>query len=222
MTLTKRAMSLYKQGHIRSEVIEEAVKMASMAKTRRKLDSCVKLANKRMDIFGNYSKSMVKMAAAPVKIVPKGLELMERLIPATILTGGAAGIAALSDLGRRYALSRKHDESFKQMMEENPDIAHDPSMAKKHFDIMAKFAPDLAANPTIAGGHVRQVMEMGNVIPADTVKNLAAAQKTYNESNRAEGIMHQIVGGLASGYGSLVMNAHDLGNFGYENQVATP
>jgi hypothetical protein len=54
---------------------------------------------------------------------------------------------------------------------------------------------------------------MGNVIPADTIKNLAQAQKTHNESVRASGITSQIVEGIASNTGRLLMGADKLDVF---------
>jgi hypothetical protein len=205
VSLTKEVLDLYKKGQIREDVMGHAVKEASIARNTKRM----KLAAKRAAIFGAVTPGMIKAAQKPAPAPPVGIG--SRLWHVGPILAAAVGLDALSGMVRNRSLARQHESSFSQMMQDNPDLAHDPVMARRHFDIMKKFAPDLASDPTIAAGHVRQVVEMGNIIPSDTIKNLSLAQKTYNEASDVGGVGSEIVRGLSSGFGTLLKDAPLIG-----------
>lgn len=219
MSLTKDVLDIYKRGHIRDSVMEHAIKEASSVRADNEAIAKADLINKRAEIFGAITHDMAKLAffkwpfGEVQKIKDKkdlGATMGMRMGPVAKLMTGAMVLSALSDLAKKYTMGKKHDVSYAQMLVDNPELAARPDVSRKHFDIMKQFAPDLAANPTIAAGHVRQAIEMGNVIPADTIKNLAQAQKTYNEASASSGVASQVVGGLAGGVGTLLAKAQDL------------
>lgn len=79
--------------------------------------------------------------------------------------------------------------SFNKAISENKDLHDlDKKTLKKNFDVLWKFSPDMAMQPTVAGSFLRQTAfrsELG--IDPNTVKMLADIQKSHSEAYGAHG-----------------------------------
>jgi hypothetical protein len=51
--------------------------------------------------------------------------------------------------------------SLSQLVKSNPALAADPQGLAQHFEVMTRFAPDVAAEPTLAGNILGQLHKMG-------------------------------------------------------------
>ena len=68
-------------------------------------------------------------------------------------------------------LKRQHEEeahrqeairgSLAQIVKSNPALAADPQGLAQHFEVMTRFAPDVAAEPTLAGNILGQLHKLG-------------------------------------------------------------
>jgi len=68
-------------------------------------------------------------------------------------------------------LKRQHEEeahrheairnSLRQLVQTNPALAADPQGLAQHFEVMTRFAPDVAAEPTLAGNILGQLHKLG-------------------------------------------------------------
>jgi uncharacterized membrane protein YgcG len=62
------------------------------------------------------------------------------------------------------------------MFNETPALANlDPQKVTRHFDVLARYAPSLASDPTVAGAWVKGTVQMGH-IDATAVERLGATQ----------------------------------------------
>lgn len=205
MKVSDKIIELYKQGHIRDSVMNHAIKQAAAAKATKNFIKRASLIKRRAEVFGIVTPSMMKLAK-DISVTP----LQERATgPLAKALLGLAGLSVLSDIGHRLANSYHQSQAYNQMMEENPEFQGKEDLVKKHFEVLKQFSPALAANPTVAAGHIRQAIEMGDIIPTDTVKNLAQTQKAYRESRGTTlaGLPGDVISSLTGSLGNILTAA---------------
>jgi hypothetical protein len=184
-SLTEIAAELYSSGAVRPTVMEHAVKQAAHIKSESELHNSIKTAEMRRDLFGASSPTLEKVAG--IFDAAKPFNPIEAAGSAAMATaGGALAGAGLMAVDRAVnwifnTQERDVENSYRKMMEANPDFAGKAAIVREHFDVLKQFAPSVASNPTAAAGHVRQAIEMGNMIPVDTVRNLVQTEKLHSD-----------------------------------------
>lgn len=65
--------------------------------------------------------------------------------------------ARKAELARHQAIKN----SLAQIVQSNPELAADPEGLAKHFEVLTRFAPDVAADPTLSGNILGQLAKLG-------------------------------------------------------------
>lgn len=121
-----------------------------------------------------------KGGGGPVKMLPSMKNILPLLGLAGLIAAGTTvakvGLGAVGDIRTRS----KIDESYQQMFVEFPELAENKQQATKYFNMMAKFAPILAANPIVAGTWVKGTMD-ANVVAPQNIQQLMEAQNEWEE-----------------------------------------
>lgn len=111
---------------------------------------------------------------------------------AGMTAGATAGIGGLLRNSKDKKLKAEIDVSYKQMFREHPRLKDleedDPGRVRRHFGVLARYAPSLAADPTVAGSWVSATAQLGQVGASD-IKNLAETQARIDESREDRGPM---------------------------------
>ena len=98
--------------------------------------------------------------------------------------GAGAGLAlaatpAISASIRKRQRGRQINESVKQIVHENPTLRDDPN-AHHYFRIIKNFAPDVAADPLLAGNVMWDMQTFGpRALTTTRVKDLLSLQRDY-------------------------------------------
>ena len=101
--------------------------------------------------------------------------------------GGAYGINAIIQANAQRDLNNRREASFEGMYEQYPLLKKMPPLkARRAFDVLAKMAPDMADNPTIAGAYVVQQLEAPELdymsFNPTAIGHLATTQKALIDS----------------------------------------
>ena len=111
---------------------------------------------------------------------------------AGLTAGATAGIGGLMRHSRDRKLKVEIDRSYKQMFKEHPQLKEledeDPGRVRRHFGVLARYAPSLAADPTVAGSWVASTAQLGQVGAGD-IKNLAETQSRIDDAREDRGSM---------------------------------
>lgn len=103
--------------------------------------------------------------------------LAKMLALAGMTAGASAGISGLQRHSKDKALRAEIDTSYKKMFSEYPKLKEmDRGRVQRHFGVLARYAPSMAADPTVAGSWVQSTAQMGQVNTGD-IKNLAETQQ---------------------------------------------
>jgi len=73
--------------------------------------------------------------------------------------------------------------SLKQIMTDRPELLADPKSLAQHFEVLSRFAPDIAANPTVSGNLMLQLHKMG---PGSMTHQMLGELRKLQESMNAE------------------------------------
>lgn len=206
MSLKSEVNKLYKRGLIRDSVIKHASEQAISASRNNELLKIAMRAALTAELFGVYTPTVAKLAAAPMP-VPGGI--MGRLGTGAAAIGLLSGASALSQMVNRFRQARVFANTYEQMMNSNPDLRDKEPLVREHFEVLKQFAPSMASNPTVAIGYIRQAIEMGDIVPADTIHKLTQTQKQYQEG-QPEGILGRALSGVAGDIKGIMMNAGEL------------
>jgi hypothetical protein len=139
------------------------------------------------------------------RAAPKGKEVQQLTWPQVtgnlirLLAGGAvlgggltAGSSAVSGLVKhRKDKSLKSDieTAYPKMLEEYPKLQEmDRGKVSRHFGVLARYAPSLAADPMVAGSWVQSTTQMG-YIDTDAIKRLADTQSAIDRAHEDRGLM---------------------------------
>lgn len=129
-----------------------------------------------------------------------GANLTKILALAGLTSASAAGIHAIQGHHRDKKLQGEIADSYVQMKREFPRIQEmDQDKVRSHFEVLSRYAPSLAANPTVAGGFVSANVNRGMIDPA-MIKTLAQAQETIDKvrgHHKPQGLPFSAATGLA-------------------------
>jgi hypothetical protein len=104
---------------------------------------------------------------------------------AGLTAGATAGVHGLLRHSRDKKLKEEQQSAFAEMSND-PKIQEleekTPGKVARHFGILARYAPSLAADPDVAATWVRNSIHMGIVGP-DMIKGLAETQQRIDEVN---------------------------------------
>lgn len=105
---------------------------------------------------------------------------------AGLTAGATAGIQGILRNSRDKEMNKQIEASYVAMFDEHPKLKEiqeaQPGKVEKHFGVLARYAPSMAADPTVAGEWVKATALQGQVDPA-AVKNLAETQRRIDEVN---------------------------------------
>lgn len=122
-----------------------------------------------------------KPNATPTGWSDVGSNLLKMTGIAGLLAGATAGGEAYLRHRKDKRLQGDIEQSYKAMFDEQPRLTEsDQSKVRTYFGVLAKYAPSLAADPTVAASFVGHAVEMGMIDPP-AVKNLAETQRRIDE-----------------------------------------
>jgi hypothetical protein len=111
---------------------------------------------------------------------------------AGLTAGATAGIGGIMRHSKDKKLKAEIDTSYKNMFKEHPQLKdiqeNDPGRVRRHFGVLARYAPSLAADPTVAGSWVAATAQLGQINTGD-IKNLAETQRRIDETREDHGVM---------------------------------
>jgi len=108
--------------------------------------------------------------------------LAKMMALAGMTAGATAGIGGLIRHSQDRKLKGEIDTSYQEIFKEYPVLKEFPrDVVQRHFGVLARYAPSMAADPTVAGSWVQSTAGMGQVNPAD-IKNLAETQRRIDEA----------------------------------------
>lgn len=159
---------------VRNKLIKEALaeKAASVFKS-------LASAGGKARGFAHDLVSNLGFAGTAAKPTPWGHasgQIIKMLALGGALAGGGAAVQGLMRHSRDKAIKRDIEGSYQEMFNETPGLANmDKDKIRRHFGVLATYAPSLAADPTVAGAWVRGTVQMGHV-DASMVERLGATQ----------------------------------------------
>lgn len=155
----------------------------------------------KLAVLGGDVSDFVKQAFAEVPVpvladltalaqvfVDHGTDLEKRAF-SPLLSGLQANLAALpmKELQKlREAESTRVtalQDSLKSILKTHPQLAGDETSLAEHFDVMSRFAPDVASSPVLAGNILSQLHKLG---PGALTHQMVAELRKIQEGLDAE------------------------------------
>lgn len=113
--------------------------------------------------------------------------LAKMMALAGMTAGATAGIGGLIRHSQDKKLKKEIESSYGKMFTEYPKLKEmDRGRVQRHFGVLARYAPSMAADPTVAGSWVQSTTQMGQVNTGD-IKNLAETQRRIDEAHDRSG-----------------------------------
>lgn len=86
--------------------------------------------------------------------------------------GAGAAVESFTDRARRKKLRQEVVLSRETMFDKNPELKENRELANEAFDVLERYAPSMAASPTVAGTFVRQTLNQGGYesVPVEPVQ----------------------------------------------------
>jgi hypothetical protein len=140
-----------------------------------------KAAAKAEGLFAKFRHGGPTPAKEPASWSDVGANLAKMLGIAGLSAAATAGGSALLKHRRDGRLQQDIEHSYKKMFEEFPRLAEvDPGKVRSRFDVLAKFAPSVAAEPIVAGTYLSRTVHDDVLDPA-AIKGLAETQRRIDE-----------------------------------------
>jgi hypothetical protein len=115
--------------------------------------------------------------------------LVRHLGVGAALTGGAAGTLGLISHHKDKKLKKRIEESYGKMVKEYPKLQEmDSGKVSRHFGVLARYAPSLAADPLVAGSWVQSTAQMG-YIDTDAIKRLSDTQTAIDRAHEGRSLI---------------------------------
>lgn len=115
--------------------------------------------------------------------------LIKLLAGGAALGAGAAGVSGLAMHRKDKKLKGQIEQSFGKMIEEYPRLQEaDRGKVSRHFGVLARYAPSLAADPMVAGSWVKQTVGMGHIDP-DMIKRLSDTQTSIDRAHEERSVI---------------------------------
>lgn len=203
--LTKQAghrLRLQRTTLIRNELVKEAGKLGRLLGDAKELlfhggtrakERVVDMANHRLGPAAYRLGKAEREEGGALGMGTAGLNIMKLMALAGMASAASAGINAGIRHGRDKRLNSEIESSYGQLGAENPDLAKrmsdaDPAKAqaardsaRKHFEVLARFAPSLAANPTVAASILGETIMRGpGGMDANRVKLMTDIQRSID------------------------------------------
>lgn len=109
---------------------------------------------------------------------------------AGLTAGATAGIGGVMRHSKDKKLRKEIDRSYNKMFIEHPRLKdieeQDPGRVRRHFGVLARYAPSLAADPTVAGTWIHATAQVGQINTGD-IKNLAETQSRIDDAREDRG-----------------------------------
>lgn len=136
------------------------------------------------ECFQNFSpKAIVEITATVEALAKYGTDLEKKAF-SPMLSGLQATMATLpmKELqALRQAEQRRNAElevALKNIVLSHPEMAGDPKSLAEHFDVLARFSPDVASTPVLAGNILSQLHKLGpGALTHQTVAELRKIQE---------------------------------------------
>jgi len=215
MNSIELAKTLHKKGYLSKEaavrVLRERDKLVKEA-LYNEAYAFFKVAGFR-DFFKNLSHAGKNPLPVAKGVTPKppgwsdvGSNLTKILALAGLTSASAAGIEALQDRHSGKKLQKEIERSYSRLTKEQPRIAEmDQDKVRGNFDVLARFAPSLAANATVAAAFVAS-QGMRNLIEPATIKTLAETQSKIDGGGEQRG-SHRLPFNMATGLAQSAMSS---------------
>lgn len=114
--------------------------------------------------------------------------LAKMMALAGMTAGATAGVGGLVRHSKDRQLEKEIAASYKGMFKEYPKLNEmDRAKVQRHFGVLSRYAPSMAADPTVAGSWVQSTTMMGQVNTGD-IKNLAETQRQIDEAHDRGGM----------------------------------
>lgn len=138
---------------------------------------------------------------------PMVVERLAKIAEVFVKTGGHAEKTALQDMANslqmlaatlpmKQLLKQREEEemrnqqlqtSFKKIMVDHPVLTSDPKTLAQHFEVISRFAPDIAVDPTVTGSMLRQLQRLGpGALTHQFVGELRKLQEGLNAEREAK------------------------------------
>ena len=132
-------------------------------------------------LFDKLRRGGMTPAKDPARWSDVGANVLKMMGIAGLSAGATAGVSALLRHRRDSALKGDIERSYERMFDEFDSLKTlPPDVVKTHFGVLARFAPSLAAEPTVAGSFVKDTATMG-IIQPKTIQTLAETQRRIDE-----------------------------------------
>jgi len=96
---------------------------------------------------------------------------------------GLSAVPLISHLVDKVSTSSKIKSSLRQIIADHPELRDDPN-TPRYFQALVDFAPEIAANPLIAGNIMKQMHQVGpGVLTPSLIKELSEIGKLRSETN---------------------------------------
>lgn len=191
----------------RDRLIKEAIslRMGSMFANK-----AAKGAEKGEGFLGRLKGSLgmgnVEKAGVGTKNAPEPMEwsqtignLVKLLGAGAALQGGAMGVGAIIKHRKDKDLQGQIESSYDKMMDVQPALKGvDPGMVSRHFGVLARYAPSLAADPMVAGSWVRHSVSQ-NYIEPTAIRMLSDTQTSIDRAHEERSLLKP--GQFAKGLG---------------------
>lgn len=173
---------------------------AKMSSNKDKIQDLIKNAALEIDNYEDFEAVMgvfdwLEKEAADSKISPA---------IGNVLSAAAAGFAmapAVASFARHIKRKDAMSKSFEQILKDYPNLKSDPN-TPRYFKLIADFAPDVAANPLIAGNVMETFRKLG---PG------AITPTAINEILGLQGRISMTAVDAAKAYGEPMSRALEIG-----------
>lgn len=163
----------------RERLIKQAIKRSAF----RMFSRAVKEAPKPGILARLTSPSLAGRRGGPSEWTDVGLNLAKMMGLAAATAGTTHGIYAAGKAISGKKLEKQISRSYSEMLEEYPRLKdEEPEKVRRPFGLLARIAPNLAAEPMVAGAFVYNNIQQGGVINHGDIKALADAQSAINSA----------------------------------------
>jgi hypothetical protein len=162
----------------------------------KKTDDATGFLGRIKQSLGKGSVEKPRKAPGPDGDEIKGLawsqtvgNLVKLLGAGAALQGGAAGMQGLLRHRKDKELKGQIQDSYSKMMEMQPTLKEkDRSQVARHFGVLARYAPSLAADPMVAGSWVNNSVSMGIVDP-QSIRQLSDTQTAIDRAHESRALV---------------------------------
>lgn len=160
--------------------------------------------------MSKFSK-IAEVAHEKFALSQPGRNFLGALATGAGLTLGGVGVASAIGYGGTVLAKGRMHKAFEAMLGVHPKLRmEDPQKVEQYFKTLWNFAPDLAADPLMAGGVVTQAIRMDytGAPPTELIKTVVDIQKSHKETQNK--YMGSALGNflIGAGQGHMINSEH--------------